>query len=346
MPDRSPRGTGRTARASRTRRARLPQIAAGAVALLVAPPAMAQTTDPAAGYPAKPVRIVVPFAPGGGIDLSARLVGLKLGEAWGQTIVVDNRAGAGGAIGSEIVARAPADGYTLLAVPISHAAIGSLRRKLPYDPEKDFTPLVHMASAPNVVVVHPSVPVRSIKELIALARSRRGDLTCAAGGIGSSTHLAGELFRMLSGVELTYIQYKGGQSTQMDLIGGQVSMYIGSMPATLPQVRSRRLRALAVTSSARTAVAPELPTVAEAGVPGYEYTGWYGMLAPAGLPASLVQRLNADMNKVLASADLRERLAVDGAEPVGGTPERFAAHLKNEIAKWAKVVAHAGIKPE
>jgi len=318
--------------------------AAVIAACAAAAPAAAQ--DPATGYPSKPVRIVVPFAPGGGIDLSARLVGIRLGELWGQTVVVDNRAGAGGAIGSELVARAPADGYTLLAVPISHSAIGSLRRKLPYDPEKDFTPLVHMASAPNVVVVHPSVPVRSVKELISLARSRRGELTCAAGGIGSSTHLAGELFRMLAGIELTFIQYKGGQATQMDLLGGQVSMYIGSLPATLPQVRSKRLRALAVTSSARTPAAPDLPTVAEAGVPGYEYTGWYGMLAPAGLPASLVSRLNADMNKVLAAAELRERFAVDGAEPVGGSPERFAAHLRTEIAKWAKVVAHAGIRPE
>lgn len=318
-----------------------------ALALLAggALPAAAQSSDPAA-FPAKPVRIVVPFAPGGGIDLTARLVGMKLTEAWGQTVVVDNRAGAGGAIGSELVARAPADGHTLLAVPISHAAIGALRRKLSYDPERDFAPVIQIATAPNVVVVHPSVPVRTVKELVALARARRGELTCAAGGVGSSTHLAAELFRMLAKVEITTIQYKGGQQTQTDLLGGQVSMFIGSMPATLGHVRTRRLRALAVTSATRASVVPELPTVAEAGVPGYEYTGWYGMLAPAGVRPELVARLNADMNRVIAAADVRERLAADGAEPVGGPPERFAAHLRVEMSKWAKVVAHAGIRPE
>lgn len=298
------------------------------------------------GYPAKPVRIVVPFAPGGGIDISARIVGTKLADLWGESVVVENRAGAGGTIGSEIVARAAPDGYTLLAVPISHAAVGSLRKDLKYNPQTDFAPIIHLASAPNVIVVHPSVPARTLRELIALARARKGEVSYASGGTGSSTHLAVELLSMQAGVQFAHIPYKGGQTTMTDLLTGQVFMFVGSLPATLPHVKAKRLRGLAVTSTTRLAVLPDLPPAAEAGVPGYEYVGWYGMLAPAGTRRELVQRLNADMGRVLQLADVTERFEAQGASTVGGTPEQFGQLLASETAKWAKAAAHAGLKPE
>ncbi|MCC7081049.1 MAG: tripartite tricarboxylate transporter substrate binding protein [Burkholderiales bacterium] len=306
----------------------------------------AHAAERAGGYPGKPVRIVVPFAPGGGIDISARLVGAKLAEQWGESVIVENRAGAGGAIGSELVAKAPPDGHTLLAVPISHAAIGSLRKDLKYHPQHDFAPIIHLASAPNVIVVHPSVPARSLRELLELAGKRRGEVNYASGGTGSSTHLAVELLAMQTGVQFIHIPYKGGQATMTDLLTGQVFMYIGSLPATLPHVKAQRLRGLAVTSTTRLAVLPELPPAAEAGVPGYEYVGWYGMLAPAGVRRELITRLNADMDRVLQLADVRERFEAQGATTVGGTPEQFARLLTAETAKWAKAAAHAGLRPE
>jgi tripartite-type tricarboxylate transporter receptor subunit TctC len=316
-----------------------------AVAQCVVPIA-GHAADVGAAYPSKAVRIVVPFAPGGGIDLSARLVGVKLHELWGQPVLIDNRSGAGGTIGSEAVAKAAPDGYTLLAVPISHAAVGSLYKRLGYDPQNDFAAVIQFASAPNVMVVHPSVPARSVRELIALARSRKGEVNYASGGTGSSTHLAVELFEMLTGIELVHIPYKGGQATMVDLLSGQVFMYIGSLPATLPHVQGKRLRGLAVTSARRVPLLAELPTVAEAGVEGYEYVGWYGMLAPAGTRTGIITRLNTDSNRVLGLPDVRDRFAAVGAETVGGSPEQFDLLLKAEMAKWAKVAAHAGIRPE
>ncbi|MCC6531679.1 MAG: tripartite tricarboxylate transporter substrate binding protein [Burkholderiales bacterium] len=306
----------------------------------------ALAADAGASYPSKPVRIVVPFAPGGGIDISARLVGVKLNELWGQPVLIDNRSGAGGTIGSEAAAKAAPDGYTLLAVPISHAAVGSLYKRLGYDPQHDFAPVIQLALAPNVMVVHPSVPAQSVRELIALARSRKGEVSYASGGTGSSTHLAVELFEMLTGIELAHIPYKGGQSTMVDLLSGQVFMYVGSLPATIQHVRAQRLRGLAVTSARRVPLLAALPTVAEAGVAGYEYVGWYGMLAPAGTHTDVIARLNADLNRVLRLTDVRERFAAGGADTVGGSPEQFGALLKSEMAKWAKVAAHAGIRPE
>lgn len=315
-----------------------------AAVLALAPAADALAAE--AAYPAKTVRVVVPFSPGGGSDISTRLVAQKVAELWGQSVVVDNRAGAGGTIGSDAVAKAAPDGYTLLAVPISHAAVGAVRGKLPYDPERDFAPIIHLASAPNVVVVHPVVPARSMQELVALARSRSGEVSYASGGHGSSTHLAVELLRMLTGIELNHIPYKGGQATMTDLLAGQVFLFVGSMPATLPHVRSGRLRGLAVTSARRAAVIPELPTVDEAGVKGYEYVGWYGILAPAGTPESIVRKINADMQRVLAMSEVRDRFAALGAEVVGGTPADFARHLSSEIEKWIRVAEHAGIRPK
>jgi tripartite-type tricarboxylate transporter receptor subunit TctC len=299
----------------------------------------------AQGYPAKPVRMIVPFAPGGGIDLVARIMSQRLQENLAQPFVVENRAGGGGIVGSEVVATARPDGYTLLAVPISHAANVSLA-KLSFDPVTDFAPVVHIASAPNVVLVHPSLPVKSIREFTRLARERPGQLAYASGGSGSSTHLAAELFKMLAKVDLLHVPYKGGGPALTDLLAGQVSMYLASLPAALPHVRSGRLKGLAVTSTARAPALPDLPTVAEGGVAGYEYVGWYGILAPAATPAAIIERLNAETNKVLRQPAVAEKLAADGAQPVGGTPKEFGDHIKREIAKWAAVVKHARLRVE
>lgn len=287
--------------------------------------------------------MVVPFAPGGGIDLMARIVSQGLQENLGQPFVVDNRAGGGGALGSEVVATARADGYTLLAVPISHAANVSLM-KLPFDPVNDFSPIIEIASAPNIVLVHPSLPVNTIAEFTRLARQRPGELSYASSGNGSSTHLAAELFKMLAKVDLLHVPYKGGGPALTDLLGGHVSMYIGSVPASLQHVRSRRLKGLAVTSATRATALPAMPTVSEAGVAGYEYMGWYGLLAPAGTPAAVVERLNAEINRLLTQPAIVERIATDGAQPIGGTPAQFADHIKNEIAKWSKVVKYSRMR--
>jgi tripartite-type tricarboxylate transporter receptor subunit TctC len=296
-------------------------------------------------YPAKTVRVVVPFAPGGGIDLVARVMSQRLQENLGQPFIVDNRPGGGGIVGSEVVVTSRPDGYTLLAVPISHAANVSLT-KLSFDPIVDFAPIVHIASAPNVVLVHPSLPVKSVGEFTQLARQHPGQLSYASGGNGSSTHLAAELFKMLAKVELLHVPYKGGGLALSDLLGGQVSMYIASLPAAMPHVRSRKLKGLAVTSTARANALPDMPTVVEAGVPGYEYVGWYGMLAPAGTPPAVIERLNAETNKVLRQPTIVEKLGADGAQPVGGTPAQFGDHIRSEIAKWAKVVKYAHMRAE
>lgn len=302
-------------------------------------------TTSAQTYPAKAVRVVVPFAPGGGIDFMARIVSQRLQENLGQPFVVDNRPGAGGVVGSEVVATARPDGYTLLAVPISHAANVSLT-KLSFDPVGDFAPIIHLASAPNVVLVHPSLPVKTIGEFTRLARRHPGELSYASSGNGSSTHLAAELFKMLAKVDLLHVPYKGGGPALINLLGGQVSMYIGSLPASLPHVRSQKLRGLAVTSAARANALPDVPTAIEAGVAGYEYIGWYGLLAPAGTPAAVIERLNAETNKILRQAAIVEKLAADGAQPVGGTPAQFADHIKNEISKWASVVKYSRMRAD
>jgi tripartite-type tricarboxylate transporter receptor subunit TctC len=303
------------------------------------------STASAQTYPAKTVRVVVPFAPGGGIDLVARIMSQRLQENLGQPFIVDNRPGGGGIVGSEIVASARPDGYTLLAVPISHAANVSLA-KLSFDPVADFAPIVHIASAPNVVLVHPSLPVKSIREFVRLARSQPGQLAYASGGSGSSTHLAAELFKMLAKTDLLHVAYKGGGPALTDLIAGHVSMYIGSLPASMPHLRSGRLKGLAVTSTTRASALLDLPTVSEAGVPGYEYVGWYGMLAPANTAAAVIERLNTESNKVLRQPTVIEKLAADGAQPVGGTPTQFADHIRSEIAKWADVVKHARLRAD
>ena len=307
--------------------------------------AFASLTVCAQSYPARAVRVVVPFAPGGGIDLVARIVSEKLHESFGQPFTVDNRPGGGGVVGAEIVAKARPDGYTLLAVPISHAANVSLT-KLSFDPVSDFAPIVHLASAPNVVLVHPSLPVKSLDDFTRLARRHPGQLSYASSGNGSSTHLAAELYKMLAKIDLLHVPYKGGGPALTDLLGGQVSMYIGSLPASLSHVRSRKLLGLAVTSTTRTPALPDVPTAAEAGVPGYEYIGWYGMLAPAATPGAVIERLNLELNKILRQGAVMDRFAADGAQPIGGTPGQFDEHIRREIAKWANVVKHARLRAD
>ena len=298
---------------------------------------MAQT------YPTKAVRVIVPFAAGGGIDMVARVISQRLQEVMGQPFVVENKPGAGGVVGSEIVATARPDGYTLLAVPISHAANVSLT-KMSFNPVTAFAPIIHIASAPNVVLVHPSLPANSIGEFIAYARKNPGTVTYASSGNGSSTHLAAEQFKMLANVELLHVPYKGGGPALVDLLGGHVSMYIGSLPAAIPHLRGQKLKGLGITSSKRAVELPELPTVIEGGIAGYEYVGWYGLLATAGTPPAVIDRLNAEVNKILKEPAILEKLAGDGAQPIGGTPAQFDAHIKKEISKWASVIKHAKIE--
>ncbi len=297
-------------------------------------------------YPARPIRIIVPYAPGGGSDFVARLCAQYLQQQLNQNVIAENRPGAGGIVGTEVAAKAAPDGHTLLVVPISHAANISLTPRLPFHPEKDFAPVVQIASAPNVVLTHPSVPARTVAELVKLARVRSGELSYASSGSGSSTHLATELFKMMAKVDVLHVPYKGGGPALVDLIGGQVSMYFSSLPAAGPHLNSGRVRALAVTGKQRVGALPAIATVHESGVPGYEYIGWYGLLAPAATPAAIVSRLNTEANKFIQTKEFADRVAADGAEPAGGTPDAFAAFIRAEIAKWAAVVRHAGLRSQ
>lgn len=297
-------------------------------------------------YPAKPVRIIAPFPPGGGTDLFARSVGQKLTTALGQQIVVDNRSGAGGMIGSELVARAAPDGYTLLITSSStHSINPHLTRKPLYDPLRDFAPVVLIASAPNVLVVHPSVPVRSVKALIALAKARPGEINYASNGSGTLSHLTGELFKLQAGINMVHIPYKGGPPAVIDLVAGNVSALFSAFPTVSGQVRAGKLRAIAVSSAKRAAAAPELPTVAET-LSGFESSQWWGMFAPAATPADVIDRLNGEVAKILGEADVKARFATDGAESVGGSPRDFAAFLKTDYEKWGRVVKETGIRAD
>jgi tripartite-type tricarboxylate transporter receptor subunit TctC len=301
----------------------------------------------AQSYPAKPVRIIVPFAAGGGTDIVARTVGAKLGEALGQAMVVDNRAGAAGVIGTEIAAKSAADGYTLLMGSGGPLAISpGLNAKLPYDPTRDFAPIALVTTMPFLLVVHPALPVKSVRELIALAKARPGQLNYASPGSGSTTHLAMELFKALAAVDVVHVPYKGVAPAATDLIRGQVQMMSGDLNTLMPHVTSGKMRPLAITGAARSTLLPDMPTVAESGVPGYEASGWFGMLAPVGTPQEIVRRLNGEIVKILAAIELRKRLAGLGGDVAGGTPEQFAAHLRHEIAKWGKLIRGIGLKPE
>ena len=311
----------------------------------VANTADAQTTTQR--YPSKTIRFVSPFAAGGSTDGLARLIGQRLTEAWEQPVVVDNRPGAGGTLGSDIVAKAPPDGHTILLTSVSAHAIGpAMRRKMPYDPVKDFATLSQVASGHNVLAVHPSLPVKSVKELLALARAKPGQLTYGSGGVGTTTHIAGELFKSLGKVDLVHVPYKGGGPLSIALLSGEISISFGSIATVLPQVRAGRQRALAVTGAARAQAMATLPTVAEAGIAGYEMNSWYGVLAPAATPRDIVQRLSAEIARIIKLPETRERLAHEGQEAAGTTADEFATYLRSEVEKWARVVKSSGVPIE
>jgi tripartite-type tricarboxylate transporter receptor subunit TctC len=299
----------------------------------------------AQGYPQKSIRFVVPFPPGGATDALARILGEKMTSAWAQAVIIDNRGGAGGNIAAEIVAKSAADGYTIIIVGLSHAANPSLYSKLNYDPVKDFTPVTQAVTMNMFLVAHPSLPVRSVKELIALARAKPGALNYASGGNGSTPHMAMELFKSLAKVDLVHVPYKGTQSV-IGLLRGETALLFENLISVGAHVQSGRLRALAVGALKRSNAMPEVPTVAEAGVPGYEVTAWFGVLAPAGTPGTVITALHREMAGTLKLPDVKERFAKLGAEPVGNTPEAFDALIKSEIVKWAKVVKTAGLKAD
>jgi len=298
-------------------------------------------------YPTKPVRMVVPFPPGAGTDILARAIGQKLTESWGQTVIVDNRPGAGGTIGSEFVAKAPRDGYTLLMGNVSTLAMGpAIYRNIGYDSLKDFAPVSLVSSSENVIVVHPSLPANTVKELIALARARPKQLLYSSAGSGTTTHLAGELFKMMAKVDIVHVPYKGSPQSIIDLVAGQVHMSFTSLAAGVPQIKSGRLRAIATTGLKRNPLLANLPTVDESGLKGFEVNAWQGILAPAGTPAAIVVKLNDGIVRALENSEVKERLGSIGLVAAGSTPERFAEYLRSESIKWAGVVKAAGIRPD
>jgi len=299
----------------------------------------------AQNFPVKPVRMVVGQAPGGATDVVARLVAPKFGEQLGQTVVVENRTGAAGSIGATFVARSPADGYNLLVVSSSYAINPGLYKDLPFDPVKDLVPVTLIAEAPFLLVVHPSMPVRSVKELVTMAKARPGTLNFASGGNGSSGQLAGELFKNLAGVDIVHVPYKGAGPALIDVIAGQVHMTFSSVLSTLGHVKNGRLRALGVTSTRRSAAAPDLSTIAEAGVKDYSRTTWYGLLAPAGTPAAVIEKLVGDMQKAVESPEIRNHLLRDGAEPVAGTSKQFQAFLAAEMSRAREIIQRAKVQP-
>jgi tripartite-type tricarboxylate transporter receptor subunit TctC len=298
-------------------------------------------------YPTRPIRMVVPFSAGAGVtDIMARLIGQHLGTSIGQQIVIDNRPGAGGVPGTEVVSRAAPDGYTLLMTNVALAVNPYLYPKLPYDAVKDFMPVTMVNSAPLLLVVHPSIAAKSVKELIAFAKSHPGQLNYGSGGVGSTPHLSGELFKSIAGIDAVHVPYKGGAPALTDLVGGQLSFMIENVPGTMPFVRAGKLRPLAITSSKRSPLEPTLPTMAEAGVPGYEVIGWNGIVAVKGTPPAVVSRLHTEVAAILRTPEVKQRLGALGAEPVGNTPEEFGAFIKAEMARWGKIIKEKGIRSE
>jgi tripartite-type tricarboxylate transporter receptor subunit TctC len=318
----------------------LTRLAIALLALAALCPAHAQT------YPSKPVRIVVGFPAGGATDVVARTIGQKLSETLGQPVIVDNRAGAASNIGAEHVATSPKDGHTLFMGTVSTSINPSLYKKLPYDPLRDFTPISQVTSTPFMFVVHPSLPARSVKEFIALARTRPGELNYASAGSGSGAHLFVEMFASMARVKLQHVPYKGAAPATTATLSGETIFMFDNIVTTLPLARAGRLRALGVTTATRSAAAPELPTLAEAGVPGYDANAWFGLFAPAGTPQAVVSRINSEVVRILKLPDTRERFLALGAEPLGSTAEQFGAFFKSEVAKWAKVVQASGARVE
>ena len=306
---------------------------------VVAPFATGQST-----YPTRPVRLVVPFPAGGTTDIIARATAQKLSEAWGQQVIVDNRPGAGGNVGSELVAKSAPDGYTLLMGTVgTHAINPSLYAKMPYDHVKDFVPVILVAGVPNVLVVNPELPVKSVPELIAYAKANPGKLNFASSGNGTSIHLSGELFKAMTGVQMTHVPYKGSAPALTDLVGGQVQLMFDNLPSSLAFIKAGKLRAIAVTSTARAAALPDVPTVGDF-VPGFEASSWFGILAPAGTPPAIIAKINGEATKWLATPEAKDKLTAQGANVAGGSPQDFAKHIQAETAKWAKVVKDSGAK--
>ena len=316
----------------------------GATGLFNAAPSIA--ADAAAGYPSKAIRIFVGQSAGGATDIVARSLAQKLSESFGQAVVVDNRGGAAGSIAAALVAKSAPDGYTAAIAPSSYTINPSLYRQLPFDPAKDLAPVTLIASAPYILMVHPSLPAKTVKELIALAKARPKELVYGSGGVGSSGHLAVELFVGLAGITLTHVPYKGAGPALVDLLGGQLQLVFASVVSALPYTRTGKLRALAITATKRLTVAPELPTIAEAALPGYEFSSWFGMLVATGTPPAIVNKLQAETLKAVKAPDFAERLAREGSEGVASTPDQFAAVIKTEMAKWADVVKRSGMQPE
>ena len=313
-------------------------LIATAIALAAAPNAVAQN------YPAGPMRIVVPFTPGGGTDILSRILAQKLNESWGQPVVVENRAGAGGTLGTAIVAKAAGDGQTILVMPAGYAGNPSLYKKLPYDQNKELAPVSLLASGPLVLVVHPSLPVKSIKELVAFARARPGDLNYGSPGAGTLPHLSAELFNSMNQIKMVQIPYKGAGAAVTDVLAGRVPVYFMNILQSLSLIKAGKLRALGVTTPERTAIAPQIPAIAEAGLKGFDMTNWYGMLVPVATPREVIVKLNAEVARILKLPELRSRLAEDGMTVVAGTPEQFAEFLVRETAKFSRVIEAAGIK--
>lgn len=311
-------------------------------ALAAAPVAGAQ----AQAYPSKAIRVIVPFPPGGSTDFLARIVGQKLTAAWGQQVVIDNRPGAGGTVGAAEAARATPDGYTLLMGAVHHTIATSAYAKLPYDFQKDFAPVTTVAIVPNILVVNPAVPATTVKELIAHAKANPGKLTYGSAGMGTAHHLIGESFNAQAGVDILHVPYKGGSPAVADLIGGQVTLMYDTVSSCLPHIKSGKLRAIGVSTAKRSAALPDVPTIAEAALPGFEVTTWFGFLAPAKTPPEIVTRLNTEIVKILNMPDVRERLLAAGSEPVGNTPEQMTAQIAKETAEFAKIVKQAKLVVE
>ena len=294
-------------------------------------------------YPTKPIKIVVPFPAAGAPDILARVIANKLTDALKQQVIVDNRPGAGGNIGADLVAKSAPDGYTLVMGTVAtHSINQTLYKKLPFDPIKDFAPIILVATAPNVLVVNPNLPIKTVKDLIALAKSKPGEISFASGGNGTSHHIGGSLFQKLTAVQMTHVPYKGSGAALPDLIGGQVDMMFDNLPSSMPHIKSGALRAIATTGAARSAVLPNLPTVAEAGVPGFEMTVWYGLLAPAKTPQAIIERLNLEITKILRMPVIKARFIAQGAEPTPGTPQQLGAFIKEKTAQWAPIVKASG----
>ncbi len=321
-------------------------IASSRTVLLFSLLALPLAVAAAESYPTKPIRLIAPSSPGSGVDIVARFLGQKLSENVKQQVVVDNRAGAGANLGAEIAAHAPRDGYTLFVGTPAHTINPALYTKLNYDILKDFAPITLLTTGQYVLTVHPAVAAKTVKDLTAMARAKPGQLNYASAGNGNATHLAGELYKSLAKIDIVHVPYKGTGPALTDLVGGQVQFMFPNLTAALPQMKAGKLRALAVTGAQRSQSVPELPTMVEAGVPGYAVTSWYALLAPAGTPADILKRVHAETVKAMSAPDMKDRLAGEGAEPTTGTPAQLTTFLKSEIAKWSKVIKEAGIKGE